>query len=153
MRRFLGFIAAIASVPLAILIAFAMLGVTGFATFLDRAWSDWVGSAVIFSIYAVPLALGVGVIVGLPGALIMESAGIRSARAFAALGGLTGIAPFLVFHLIVMAFAREDSAWRALQVAAASAALGAWCGVWAALVYWRIAVRGRRGAEAQRQSF
>lgn len=143
MRRFLGFIAAIASVPLAILIAFAILAVTGFATFLDRSWSDWVGSAVIFSIYAVPLALAVGIVVGLPGALIMESAGVTSARAFATLGGLTGIAPFLVFHLIVIAFAREDSAWRAFEFAAAWAALGAWCGVWAALVYWRIAVRAR----------
>lgn len=141
MRRFLGFIAAIASVPLAILIAFAILAVTGFATFLDRAWSDWVGSAVIFSIYAVPLALAIGLVVGLPGALIMESAGVTSARAFATLGGLTGIAPFLVFHLIVMAFAREDSEWRALEFAATWAALGAWCGLWAALVYWRIAVR------------
>ena len=145
MRRLTGFVAAIACVPLAIVIAFAVLAVTGLGTFVDRGWRDWAGSAVIFSIYAVPRALAVGVVIGLPGALIMESAGLISSRAFATLGGLAGLAPFVVFDLIVAAYrSPQSNALRDLRLAAAFAALGAWCGVWASLVYWRIAVRARR---------
>ena len=142
LRRLTGFVAAIACVPLAIVVAFAVLAVAGVGMAPGRDWRDWVGSAVIFSIYAVPIALAMGVVVGLPGALIMESAGVASARAFATLGGFAGVAPFVVFDLIVVAYRpREFDAWRQ---AVLWAALGAWCGVWAALVYWRIALRPPR---------
>ena len=137
-----GFVAAIACVPLAIVIAFA---VAAPALAPGRDWRDWAGTAVLFPIYAVPVALVVGVVIGLPGALIMESAGITSARAFATLGGVAGLAPFVVFNLIVMSYRSPQlDAWRDLRTAAAWAALGMWCGVWASLVYWRIAVRARR---------
>ena len=143
MRRFIGFVAAIASVPLALSIAAAVVAMSG-GSVTNRDWHDWSGTAVVFSIYAVPIALAVGLLVGLPVSLVIESAGFTSARAFALLGGLTGLGPFVVFDLIAMAFSQEYRAQRSFQFAAWWAALGAWCGVCAALVYWRIAVRPRR---------
>lgn len=82
MRRFLGFIAAIGSVPLAISIALTIVAIGRFSSFTNADWRSWIGTAVIFSIYAVPIALVVGMLVGLPVSLIMESAGFTSDGVF-----------------------------------------------------------------------
>ena len=144
MRRLLGFIAAIASVPLAIFVAFAILAVTGFGSYEHTNLKEWIGTATLFSVYAIPVALGVGLVIGLPAALIIESAGRVGARSFVVLGAIVGVAPFAILDLIVVALEPSRVDWRDIHAAAGFAGLGVWCGVCAALVYWQIALKPRR---------
>ncbi len=153
MKTFAGLVAAVLATPLAIAAVLAIADAAGL--FGDDG--GLIGTVVVFSFYAMPIALVMTAVVGWPLAQQAVRRGRTRMRDFALLGALLGALPFVAYFAYVMGFEAWQVASRAWPApggelaarwladapqAFAWIALGATCGIASALAFWVVAVRG-----------
>lgn len=152
MKTFAGLLAAVLATPLAIAVVLALADAAG----LFGDGGGLVGTVVVFSFYAMPIALVMTAVVGWPIARQAVRRGRTRMRDFALLGTLLGALPFAAYFAYVMGFEAwhvASGAWPAsggetaarwladAPQAFAWIALGATCGIASALAFWVVAVR------------
>lgn len=153
LRTFAALLAAVAATPLAIAAVMAIADAAGL--FGDNG--GLIGTVVVFSLYATPIALVMTVIAGWPLARAAIRRGRTRVRDFTILGAALGALPFVGYFAYVLGFdawhlAVGSSSRSGREVASgwlldspevlAWIALGATCGIASALAFWVVAVRG-----------
>ena len=156
MRKALGIAVATAATPIAIAALFVILALLGGGWFADKGWKLVATSVYTYTLVAVPMALVLSLLVGMPLSSWLAKRGNTRPRAFFILGAAIGALPFLLFDFYVIAYdllrayrhGLTDDFWGVLPtlgrfvvdipVATYWLALGSWCGAWSALAYWGV---------------
>lgn len=148
MRIALGLVAATLAAPLAVVLTF------GAAYFLQVGWfagrdPDLVFDSIqLYAALSAPVALFVTLAAGGPVAHQMSHRGHGSLTKCMLLGAFLGALPFLLFDAYIMGtnlllYVSPAPNLENVLTAVRWAALGSWCGMWSAMAYWTIAIRGR----------
>ena len=160
MKKALGVLAATVVTPLSIGVAFLLLGAARLGWFADKDWRLILANVLMYSYFAVPIAIVVSAAMGLPVAGYLARRARTRATHFLLAGAIMGVVPFLAFDIfaVVSELLSAHRNWpdneflgvhgtterllASLPVAANWLALGAWCGAWSSFAYWLVVHRG-----------
>jgi len=149
LRVAFGLVAATVATPAAMAVVFAGRWYFALEGQGDAPWPDVQARIETYALLSAPVALFVTLAFGAPFVHRLAEVGRASALRIIVTGAMVGALPFLLFDgyvigMNLLLLASEPYTREGLITAARWAALGSWCGMWSALVYWAVAIRSGR---------
>jgi hypothetical protein len=146
MRVVLGLLAATVATPVAMAAVFLARWHFETVGWALQPWPVVRDRILLYAVLSAPVALFLTMGFGAPLTHRRDELGRATAVRTALTGAALGALPFLIFDgyvigMNILLLADNPYSRDSLITAARWAALGAWCGLWSALVYWLVAIR------------